>query len=128
MKKLFGILALSALAAAMAVAAHTQPSLAEVQQETTCEAYVYPDSAPAQSEPVEIRARLSADIGEVTQVEVDDESGLAIGKIETTEADSIVVSVDTSKAIAGGWTLHFRGDQGVCTAQWIVEGDSASGR
>ncbi len=128
MKKLFGILALFTLTSASIAAAQAESSPTEVQQETACEAYVYPDSARAQSEPIEIRARLSADIGEVTQVEIEEASGLAIGRVETTESDSIVVSLDTSGAIAGSWTLFFKGDQGICTASWIVEEASANGR
>lgn len=128
MKKKLSILALAVLTTAALATASAAPQNTEVEQDTVCEAYVYPDSARARSEPVEVRARLSADIGEVTTVEADDESGLAVGAVEITEADSIVVSLDTSSAIVGSWTLRFKSDQGVCTANWTVEADSASGR
>lgn len=130
MKKLLGILttaslALMLLALPLSIA---QAQDAAEEEAATCEAYVYPESARSQSEPVEVHARLSADIGEVTDVEADEDSGLEIGDVETTESDSIVISVDTSAAQAGSWSLRFHGDQGVCIARWTVESEAAVGR
>lgn len=129
----------SAVALALALAAadaraQEEPATPEPEQEQQCRAILMPSDVNLGAEEEQtVRARLTQDIGEIKDVEVEEESGLQValaeertpgegeetpegpvGEPETLETSREVVTlnVGAEDAKKGDWTLTFKAQDG----------------
>lgn len=128
----FGLtMVLALLAAAVNVQAQdltSEPNRAEHQPSFTgppelpvrCEVQVT-EAVPISEEPVVVEATYSPTLGEALAAVLQKESGaqLVFAEIGTAE-QSLLLTVDTSQALPGEWTLSLTAEGGVCTGTFIV--------
>jgi hypothetical protein len=91
-----------------AVAA-TRPAQIAVVEGMPCTASLTPDSAKIQPEPSRLGYALSEPIGMVGAATAQDESGLEVVSVD---GEAKTVTVNTSGAAEGSWSLTFSGEEG----------------
>lgn len=75
---------------------------------------------PIRADPVSITAAYSEVIGELLAAELPEESGIEVVTAEQNEDEetlSVRLTLRTTEAVEGDWTLTVRGEDGACTGQ-----------
>lgn len=85
-----------------------------------CTASFSQAAIPVQSEPVMVTASLSQEIGNVESGMASEESGIVVKEVKAAD-EGLVLSLDTSKAVAGEWKIGFKGSEGACGGKVKVE-------
>jgi hypothetical protein len=87
-----------------------------------CAAYLSPDSAPIQSEPVSLTYTVPDSIGAVISVTPPEDSGI---EVQGVDDPSKILTLGTLSATAGQWALTFTGDSArACIGMLTVVGVS----
>ena len=118
------LLAGAAVAAFFGTFAFAQDE-ATLEEAEPCVAIIAPDALEAQDEPAVVEVRFTQALGVLGTVHSAEESGVRVVQVSEEEsAEALTLSLDTSGAQEGNWTLSFEGDMAVC--QGTLRIDSAA--
>src|SRR5690606_11475306 len=87
-----------------------------------CEITVEAESVPVRPDSVVLRMVYSEPIGEELVAQLEEDSGVRVVKVEqeSTEPLTLKLTLNTSEAKAGEWTISVKGEQGECTGKLKV--------
>lgn len=92
----------------------------EPEAATECEVQVA-EPVSVSEEPVVVEATLSEAIGEALTAVVQDESGVEFVSAEPAEEEGAVnLTLNTSEAVSGEWTISLTGESGECAGTFTV--------
>lgn len=117
-----GVLTLAAAFGLANLPAQAEESVARGE----CEVAVAAEALPVTAEPVVVQASYTEAIGEELVVGIEEESGIRLisaGREDDDEPQTLRLTLDTSEAAVGAWTLVLRGDDGECTGTVVVVED-----
>lgn len=92
-----------------------------------CQVKLESEAVPVSTDPVVLRAVYSLAIGEELVAELQEGSGVKVVKVEreSEEPLAIKLTLDTSEAASGEWTLALAGENGRCTGKVTVRAGDA---
>lgn len=92
-----------------------------------CQVKLESEAVPVSTDPVVLRAVYSLEIGEELVAELQEGSGVKVVKVEreSEEPLAIKLTLDTSEAASGEWTLALAGENGRCTGKVTVRAGDA---
>jgi hypothetical protein len=85
-----------------------------------CTASFSHEAIPVQAEPVMLKVSLSHEIGDLKGGMASEESGIVVKEVKTAD-EGTMLSLDTSKAVAGEWKLGITGSEGACDGKVKVK-------
>lgn len=87
-----------------------------------CELTAQAESVPVRPDSVVLRMVYSEPIGEELVAQLEEDSGVRVVKVEqeSTEPLTLKLTLNTSEAKAGEWTISVKGEQGECTGKLKV--------
>lgn len=85
-----------------------------------CSASFSQETIPVQAEPVMLTVTMSHEIGDLKGGMASEESGIVVKEVKTADK-GMILSLDTSKAVAGEWKLGFTGSEGACDGKVKVK-------
>lgn len=121
MKNRIGVgVAMAAGLVLSATAVQAQEAPAEAQE---CRVEVSADAIPVHPDLFEVHATYTESIGDRVAALFQEESQVEVVRVESNEDDPLVVrlTLDTSEAIEGEWSLVLEGEEGQCRGQFKVE-------
>lgn len=110
----------------LAAATNVQAQDPEPEQAMACEVEVA-EAVSVSEEPVVLEASYTEAIGEALSAVLQEESGVQLVSAEPgAEEQSVRLTLDTSQAVSGEWTVSLMGESGECTGTFTVSaaGDS----
>lgn len=114
--RLVAVLMLGAVAAPIAVSA----TPARAEPVLACALKLANDSIKVSAEPVSLRASLSDAVGDSVSATLQQESKasvVSIGHPAPAEPNSLEITLNTSQAVPGDWSLSVKGTTGECTGK-----------
>ena len=85
-----------------------------------CTAAFSHETIPVQAEPVMLKVTMSHEIGDLKGGVASEESGIVVKEVKASD-EGMILSLDTSKAVAGEWKLGFTGSEGACDGKVKVK-------
>lgn len=115
------------LGTVLATTAQAQAKPSQQSKPAACAVKVADDSVAVAAAPIVKKASLSEAIGDSISASFPRESNVSVDKVDPSPdgtANTLQLTLNTSKAKPGDWTLSMKGTKGECTGKLKITGKS----
>ena len=114
--RLVAVLMLGVAAAPFVVAA----TPAKAEPVLACSIKLASDSVQVSAQPISVDASLSEAIGDSVSAAVQQESKASVVSVGAAGANAVKLTLNTSEAVPGDWSLSLKGTAGECTGKMKI--------